>query len=103
MAGKLPCLTWVHVLPTFCSLPQAIEREGALDKLRTKQFAADKLFLQQVRSSECKGGSNGGRLAAHGSVVEKEAGTAVGCCAPHAGPLCQPPAHCCWAGGAPSC
>lgn len=43
---------------------QAIEREGALDKLRTKQFAADKLFLQQVRSSECKGGSNGGRLVA---------------------------------------
>lgn len=28
---------------------QAIEREGALDKLRTKQFAADRLFFQQVR------------------------------------------------------
>lgn len=27
---------------------QAIEREGALDKLRTRQFAADRLFFQQV-------------------------------------------------------
>lgn len=42
-------------MPTrACAVPpalllQAIEREGAMDKLRTKQFAADKLFLQQVR------------------------------------------------------
>ncbi|PRW33858.1 far upstream element-binding 1-like isoform X1 [Chlorella sorokiniana] len=33
----------------------SIEREGALDKLRTKQFAADKLFLQQVIPAMCAG------------------------------------------------
>jgi hypothetical protein len=28
---------------------EAVQAEGALDKLRTKQFAADKIFFQQVR------------------------------------------------------
>ncbi|KAL4436969.1 hypothetical protein ABPG75_004108 [Micractinium tetrahymenae] len=34
---------------------QAMEREGALDKLRTKQFAQDRYFFQQVIPAMCAG------------------------------------------------
>lgn len=40
MTDRTPHL-WLPLL-------QAMEREGALDKLRTKQFAQDRYFFQQV-------------------------------------------------------
>ena len=47
----------------------AIEREGALDKLRTKNFAADRLFFQQVRAWACRQwGSRPSRMAGWGGV-----------------------------------
>ena len=65
---------------------QAIEREGALDKLRTKQFAADKLFLQQVSGRGSSSSSSSGRLTSSRDQDHQQS-SLLACAATAAEPL----------------
>ena len=52
----------------------AVEAEGALDKLCTKQFAPDKIFLQQVIPSACAG-----KVMGPGGEAIKSLSSRTGC------------------------
>lgn len=53
---------------------QAIESEGALDKLRTKQFAPEKVFMQQLIPAMCAG-----KVMGPGGEAIKALGERTGC------------------------
>ncbi len=44
-----------QLAPTIGMVLDAVACEGALDKLRTKSYAQDKLFIQQVIPAQCAG------------------------------------------------